>query len=90
MNGDFVTAQAEHFAKWVLEKADTTSTAGLRYAFRLAFGREPSADELDLSASFLDRQAKHYSGLNASQQGLRALSDLCHSVISATEFIYID
>ena len=52
MNGDFVTAQAEHFAKRVLRKAppegDGAYTAKVRYAFRLAFGREPTAAELRL------------------------------------------
>jgi hypothetical protein len=94
MNGDFVTAQAEHFAKRVLEKAPVEADRGykatVRYAFRLAFGREPAADELDTSASFLHRQEKHYSNLNASEQQLRAVSDMCQSLISANEFIYLD
>ena len=94
MNGDFVTAQAEHFAKRLLERApseaDGAYTAKVRYAFRLAFGREPTADELDMSASFLDRQRKHYSDSSSSEQLLRALSDLCQVLIGANEFIYLD
>ena len=94
MNGDFITAQSEHFAKRVLERApaeeDTAYTTKVRYAFRLAFGREPTADELDTSASFLDRQRRHYSQLNSSVQMLRALSDLCQVLMSANEFIYLD
>jgi len=94
LNGDFVSAQAEHFAKRVLEKAppdaDGAYTAKVRYAFRLAFGRNPDPDELDTSASFLDRQRKHYSGSSSSEQLLRALCDLCHSLMSTNEFIYLD
>jgi hypothetical protein len=94
MNGDFVTTQAEHFAKRVLSKAqpeaDGAYTAKIRYAFRLAFGRYPTADELDVSASFLDRQEKLYSDSNSREQLLRALSDLCHSLMSTNEFIYLD
>jgi len=94
MNGDFITAQAEHFAKRVLEKApsedNTAYTAKVRYAFRLALGREPTSDELDTSASFLDRQRRHYSELSSSVQMLRALSDLCQVLMGANEFIYLD
>jgi len=94
MNGDFVTAQAEHFAKRLLAQApgeaDGAHTAKIRYAFRLAFGREPTADELDVSTSFLDRQRKHYSDLSSGEQALRALSDLCQVLIGANEFIYLD
>jgi hypothetical protein len=48
------------------------------------------ADELDISASFLDRQRKHYSDLSSSEQALRALSDLSQVLIGANEFIYLD
>ena len=94
MNGDFVTAQAEHFAKRVLKEstaeADGRYTGTMRRAFRLAFGREPVPDELDNSASFLHRQSAHYSDLNSSERSLRALSDLCQVLVSANEFIYLD
>jgi hypothetical protein len=94
LNGDFVTAQAEHFAKRVLEKApleaERTYTTQARYAFRLAFGREPTMDEVDVSASFLDRQRKLYSDSSSRDQLLRALSDLCHSLMSTNEFVYLD
>jgi hypothetical protein len=94
MNGDFVTSQAEHFAQRVLNKvpveANGAYTLMVRYAFRLAFGREPVADELDISASFLDSQRKHYSSLSSREQLLPALTDLCHSLLSANEFIYLD
>ena len=46
--------------------------------------------KLDMSASFLDRQRKHYSDSSSSEQLLRALSDLCQSLMSANEFIYLD
>jgi hypothetical protein len=94
MNGDFVTAQAEHFAKRVLAKvpaeADGVYTSQVRYAFRLALGREPTADELDMSASFLNRQRKHYSELSSNDQVLRALADLSHVLMGGNEFIYLD
>ena len=48
MNADFIIAQAEHFAKRVAERApaedDAAYTSKVRYAFRLAFGREPTGD----------------------------------------------
>jgi hypothetical protein len=94
MNGDFVNAQAEHFAQRIIEKnpaeAEGAYTAKIRYAFRLALGREPSPDELDKAASFVDRQRQLYADLASGKQILRAFSDLCQVLMGANEFIYLD
>jgi hypothetical protein len=94
MNGDFVTSQAGHFAERVLKEApaepENAYSAKVRYAFRLAFGREPTADELDTSATFLQNQRKHYADLSSNEQLLRTLGDLCQTLLSANEFIYLD
>jgi hypothetical protein len=94
MNGDFVTAQAEHFAKRIFKErpveSEATTSARVRYAFRLVFGRDPSGDEFDMAASFLERQNKHYPGLSSSEQMLRAMTDLCHTLLGTNEFIYLD
>jgi len=94
MNGDFVSAQAVHFAKRVLEHtpgepADSYS-GKVKYAFRLAFGREATPDEADLAASFLDRQKNRYPDLPASERVLRALRDFCQVLLGANEFVYLD
>ena len=94
MNGDFVRAQSEHFAKRIIAKFPTDPadayTPKVRYAFRLAFGREASPDEIDLAASFVNRQKALYANLSAEEQLVRSLSDFCQVLIGANEFIYLD
>jgi hypothetical protein len=89
MNGDFISAQAAHFAHRLTEERLTEADA-LRRAFVIAYGRAPSAQEIDLSASFLARQAKHYSGKPEAERTERSLADLCQVLLASNEFVYLD
>ena len=82
MNGDFITAQAKHFAARVGREAEPAGQ--VRHAFRLAMGRQPSGDEADLLESFLERQRRQYD------EPTKALADLCQVLLGANEFIYLD
>jgi len=89
MNGDFVTAQARHFARRVLAaRADDAEAA--REAFRLALGREPTGAEADSLFTFLRRQAAHYAGEAESARRHMVFADLCQALLGANEFLYID
>ena len=74
-------------------------------AYRLAYGRDPTGDELALSADFLRRQTELVRGRSADSSPLAlptpmpegydpaagaALTDLCHALLNANEFIYVD
>jgi hypothetical protein len=76
MNGEFVTAQAGHFAGRVRREAGEDEASAARHAFRLALGRAPSGTEMDAMLTFLQKQ--------------RSLVDLCQTLLSANEFIYVD
>jgi len=94
MNGEFITAQARHFARRVpRERPPSAATADpdtIEYAFRVAFARKPTAHEKDLLMTCVEKQARRYGGADVESRALRAYTDLCHALLSANEFIYID
>jgi hypothetical protein len=93
LNSDTVIRQAEAFAARVLRQKPA-DPAG--YALVLAFGRPATDQERAKLAAFLNAQAaRHAQALGAvgepSQEARRrALVDLCHMLLSANEFAYVD
>ncbi len=63
--------------------------AAVRDAYRIAFGREATADESRLSTEFLTRQAEIYRRDAKSDAERRARIDLCQALMSMSEFIYV-
>ncbi|MFT5108196.1 MAG: hypothetical protein ACI9UA_003839 [Pseudoalteromonas tetraodonis] len=53
-------------------------------AYQLAYGRQPSRDEIALGESFI--RAQHQP--DGDQQ--KALADFCGALMSANEFIYVE
>jgi hypothetical protein len=87
LNSDFLVKQAAAFAGRVLnEKPD--DPAG--YAVRLAFGRPATAKEKERLNAFLDAQASRYASQDKEGAKRQALTDLCHMLFSANEFVYVD
>ena len=87
MNSEFLAAQAEHFARRVLREAPA---GALDYAFRLAMARKPEAAELETLLRFVQEQTERYAKVPTAERQLRVYSDLCQSLFSANEFVYID
>jgi hypothetical protein len=85
LNSDFMIRQADAFAERVL-KEDVKSP--VRHAIRLAFGRAASEREVELFAKFLDQQTQHHAKTPDARR--RAVADLCHMLLSANEFAYVD
>jgi hypothetical protein len=84
LNSEFLVRQADVFAARVLkEKPD--DAAG--HALQLAFGRPATAREKTVLAAFLQTQATKHAG---PEGALRAVADLCHMLLSANEFAYVD
>jgi hypothetical protein len=85
LNSDFVTSQAEAFAVRLLREHpdDVVNQAALR-----AFSRRPNEREQALMSNFLTQQTqRHGGGVGAKE---RALADLCHMLMNANEFAYVD
>ncbi len=80
-------------------QSDWEPTPAVTHAFKSAFGRTPASDELTDAVRFVREQAdKHLAAAPAGQQSVeslqqaqrRALADLCHMLLSANEFVYVD
>jgi Protein of unknown function (DUF1553)/Protein of unknown function (DUF1549) len=74
LNSAEVTAAAQALAKR-LEKEAPTTDERVTLAFRIAFGRRPSADESASAREFLRESP---------------LSELCRALLNANEFVYVD
>ncbi|MBC8356224.1 MAG: PSD1 domain-containing protein [Planctomycetes bacterium] len=92
LNSKLMTNAAEAFARRVL--AESSEDAATR-AVRFAFGRVPGSDELQSLNDFLaSQQQLHAESLDDSaspdEARQRAVADMCHMLLSANEFIYVD
>jgi Protein of unknown function (DUF1553)/Protein of unknown function (DUF1549)/Planctomycete cytochrome C len=87
LNSDFMTKNADAFAERVL-KEDAKDPA--RHALRLAFARAPTEAESRLFAKFLEQQTQQHAKTQPVETRRRAVADLCHMLLSANEFAYID
>jgi hypothetical protein len=86
LNSDLMIRQADAMANRVMQDADPASRA-----VRLAFGRAPTVKEQTLFATFVEDQTKRHAKTQEPPEARRrALADLCHMLLSANEFAYID
>lgn len=74
-NNEFMLRQARHFAARIEHEAGDDAHAQVARAFALAFGRDPTAEELKLSVPFV--RAKD-------------LFTLCRALFNSNEFVYVD
>lgn len=74
-NNEFMLQQARHFAARVEREAGSDAAAQVNLAFRLAFVRPPTRDELAGA-----QQLVRADGLFA----------LCRMLLNANEFVYLD
>jgi mono/diheme cytochrome c family protein len=92
MNNAFVLEQARFFAERVARGAPDPA-ARIALAWELAFGRRPDAEQVRASLDFLARQAEHFRKkppANGADPQREALVDLCHALLSANGFLYVD
>jgi hypothetical protein len=61
-------------------------------AYRVAWGRPASGEEVRLALAFLGRQAGLYRAEGAGDEKARsqALFDFCHALFNTNEFVYVD
>lgn len=72
-NGDFVNAQATHFAARLRREAGSDIKARVYLAWKLALCREPNASELSTMEAFLQ---------------VEPLEQLCRVILNLNEFVY--
>ncbi len=84
LNSQFMVNEANLFAGRVLKEGGDNP---VDYAVRLAFGRPATEREQTRMKAFLAEQAARYKDGDPQR---RALADLCHMLLSANEFVYVD
>jgi hypothetical protein len=91
MNDPFVHKQADAFAVRVgLAFAD--DAARIDYAYRLAFGRKPSADELKKGLAYLRELRPELGTIQVAEeeQTRAALASYLRVLLSSSEFVFVD
>jgi len=86
MNNPFIIQQAGLWANCILSEKDLTPTQRIMGMYRSAYSREPSEVEIADALGFVDEQAKEYG----KKDDPRAWTDLCHVMMNAKEFIFIN
>lgn len=84
MNSPQGRTYAETFAS--LLSADTP----IADAYQRAFGRNPTNQETQLAKAFLKQQTDVYQRAKNAKAAAAALTDLCQTMFSMNEFIYVD
>lgn len=91
MNSEFVHTQADHLAVRV-GMAYPDSAARIRHAYKLAFGRPPTAVEIGEGSEYLIKAlaALNQSDLPVERRGRAALSSYLRVLLSSDEFFFVD
>jgi hypothetical protein len=90
LNNPFVHEQSEHLARRVAAAADDRSSQ-VEIVWRLALGRAPSATEHEAALAYMvGQQSAPQSTTADSDPDLWVLKSLCHVLLNANEFIYVD
>jgi hypothetical protein len=81
INGPWMMLRAKAFARRLEREPSATIEQRATTAYSLAFGRAPTADELDAATTFLQ---------SSPAQNQDALVDFCHVLLNSNEFLYVD
>jgi len=99
MNSDFVMDAAREFAERLTSEAGSDVTAQIQLAWRTAFARPASDEEVAGAIAYLADQAEIFRANPPTTSGkdkpkhnpeLEALASFCHAMISSNAFLYID
>ena len=87
LNSDFMTEAATSFAERVLRESPDDP---VERAVELAFSRKLISTEQTVLREFFKAQTERHAKASGGEARQRAMADLCHLLLSANEFAYID
>ena len=87
LNSDFVLRQSSALADRVV--ADSTADS-IHQLWRLAYGRKPTNNELQLAEHFLLEQTQNFNADTVEDAKRAALASLCQVLFGSNEFLYVD
>lgn len=85
MNDPLVTAEAQRWAERTLRDVEGPAENRIRHLYAQAYARPPSEPELAAAVGFLDAQLTQQTA-----DPKAAWADLCHALINAKEFFFVD
>lgn len=89
LNSDIVMQSAEHLAGRVLDESGDTGRR-LTALYRIAYGRDASAEERESATAFLRDAARSLPAeIEEPVRRRQAWNVLCHVIVAANEFIYV-
>ena len=90
LNSPFVRTQAKAFAERIL-KAESDDAARVALAYRLAFGRPATAEEVTQSLGFVkDFEGSLTAENDAPTRKAKAWAGLCQAIFASNEFVYVE
>jgi hypothetical protein len=85
-NSELTLERAERWAQSLRSRCGEDARALVAEAYRAAWGRPASAEEVRLGLKFLaEQEGRHGPGGPHS-----ALADFCHALLNTNEFLYVD
>jgi hypothetical protein len=92
LNDAFVAEQARHLALRVTRASDGSAEGAIRTAYRLTLARSPEPAERAICTRLLERQAAAFRAAGKAEREAKdlALEDLCHTLLNASEFLYVE
>jgi hypothetical protein len=83
--------QGRQYAEAFANRLNTASQESfVPAAYALAFGRRPTAPELELANRFLERQAAAHAAAGRGDGQQTARADFCQALMSMNEFVYVE
>ena len=103
MNGEFTLTMSKYFAERLTKDAGSDTSGQIRHAWRIAFGCEPSAEDMKRSHDFLAKQTAFFTanpvkpappgrGKEAppAEPPMQALATFCQALLTSNQFLYIE
>lgn len=97
LNGDFALERGQRLAAVLYERFEEESRM-ITEGYRLAWGRSPRQEEIQLGLRFLSQQTESLwtrgqrAGGSLDREAARraALADFCHALLNTNEFLFLD
>ncbi len=91
MNSPLVLEQSKRLAATLLARTDLDAEGRIRLLYLKAYGRPPTAVEIQRDIGYLDRFSKAAGErIPAAELESRAWRSLCRAILAANEFLYVE
>ena len=89
LNNQTIHELATSFAERVIREVGDHPAKQIDQGYQIALGRLPTPEEKQLVMESLDKLKQQWAE-DETASGVKALADVCHVLINAAEFMYID